>query len=71
MDNLNAAFTGNGTNLISFIAMLVKELSTLSGVNKRTIDNYLRENGSIPTADAAVAIARVLAVRPFSHQYSS
>jgi transcriptional regulator with XRE-family HTH domain len=42
--------------------MLVKELAALSGVKKRTIDNYLRENGSIPSADAAVSIARVLGV---------
>jgi transcriptional regulator with XRE-family HTH domain len=40
--------------------MLVKELAALSGVNKRTIDNYLRENGSVPSADAAVSIADVL-----------
>ncbi|GHT61099.1 transcriptional regulator [Spirochaetia bacterium] len=47
---------------LAYKAMLVKELATFSGVNKRTIDNYLRENGSIPTADTAVAIARVLGV---------
>jgi transcriptional regulator with XRE-family HTH domain len=53
-DNLKAELTYKG--------MLVKELANVSGVNKRTIDNYLRENGSIPTADAAVSIARVLGV---------
>jgi transcriptional regulator with XRE-family HTH domain len=42
--------------------MLVKELAVRSGVNKRTIDNYLRENGSDPSAEAAVLIARVLDV---------
>jgi transcriptional regulator with XRE-family HTH domain len=42
--------------------MMVKELSACSGVNKRSIDTYLREKGSIPSADAAVKIARVLDV---------
>jgi transcriptional regulator with XRE-family HTH domain len=47
---------------LNYKNMLVKELSFLSGVNKRTIDNYLRENGSIPSAEAAVHIARALGV---------
>jgi transcriptional regulator with XRE-family HTH domain len=42
--------------------MLVKELATSSGVHKRAIDTYLREKASMPPADAAVAIARVLGV---------
>jgi transcriptional regulator with XRE-family HTH domain len=47
---------------LSYNDMLVKELAARSGVSKRTIDNYLRENGSIPNAEAAVKIARVLGV---------
>jgi transcriptional regulator with XRE-family HTH domain len=47
---------------LSYKGILVKELAALSGVNKRTIDNYLRENGSIPSAEAAVSIARILNV---------
>jgi transcriptional regulator with XRE-family HTH domain len=42
--------------------MLVKELATRSGVKKRTLDNYLREEGSMPPADAAVRIADALDV---------
>ena len=42
--------------------ILVKELAVLSGVNRRTIDNYLRENGSVPSVDAAVRIAEALGV---------
>jgi transcriptional regulator with XRE-family HTH domain len=42
--------------------MLVKELAARSGLSKRTIDNYLRENGSIPSAEAAVKIAKALEV---------
>lgn len=42
--------------------MLVKELAALSGIKKQTIDSYLRENGYSPSAENAVAIARVLGV---------
>jgi transcriptional regulator with XRE-family HTH domain len=47
---------------LAYKDMLVKELAALSGVNKRTIDNYLRENGSMPSVEAAVSIAGVLGV---------
>jgi transcriptional regulator with XRE-family HTH domain len=42
--------------------MLVKELAIRSGIKKRTLDNYLREEGSMPPADAAVRIADALDV---------
>jgi transcriptional regulator with XRE-family HTH domain len=42
--------------------MLVKELAARSGVNKRTIDNYLRKDGPVPSVDVALKIARVLDV---------
>lgn len=45
-----------------FSGMLVKELAALSGVNKRTIDNYLNNHNSMPLADAAVRIATALGV---------
>jgi transcriptional regulator with XRE-family HTH domain len=47
---------------LAYKDMLVKELAALSGVNKRTIDNYLREDGSLPSAEAAVSIAGVLGI---------
>jgi transcriptional regulator with XRE-family HTH domain len=47
---------------LAYKDMLVKELAALSGVNKRTIDNYLREDGSQPSAEAAVSIAAVLGI---------
>ena len=47
---------------LAYKDILVKELAELSGVSRRTLDNYLRENGSIPSADAAVRIARALGV---------
>jgi transcriptional regulator with XRE-family HTH domain len=42
--------------------ILVKELSVKSGIKKRTLDKYLTDNGSIPSVEAAVKIARVLGV---------
>jgi len=47
---------------LAYRNILVKELASISGVNRRTIDNYLREDGSIPSADAAVRIAAALGV---------
>ena len=47
---------------LAYRDILVKELAVLSGVNRRTIDNYLRENGSVPSADAAFRIANALGV---------
>jgi transcriptional regulator with XRE-family HTH domain len=47
---------------LAYKDILVKELAVLSGVNRRTIDNYLREDGSMPSADAAVRIAGALGV---------
>lgn len=40
----------------------VKELADKCGISKRTIDNYLRENESEPTAVNAYRIAKVLGV---------
>ncbi|GHT81981.1 hypothetical protein FACS1894137_00030 [Spirochaetia bacterium] len=42
--------------------MLVKELAALSGINKRTIDNYLRGNSSSPSVEVAVSLAKALGV---------
>ncbi|MDR1785352.1 MAG: helix-turn-helix transcriptional regulator [Spirochaetaceae bacterium] len=42
--------------------MLIKELAAASGVNRRTIDNYLSVHECAPSAGAAVKIARVLGV---------
>ena len=47
---------------LAYSGILVKELATLSGVNKRTIDNYLNTHNCIPSADAAVRIAIALGV---------
>lgn len=56
------SFRENLKNEITYSNMLVKELADRSGVSKRTIHSYLCENGSIPSAEAAVNIARALGV---------
>jgi transcriptional regulator with XRE-family HTH domain len=55
-------FRENLKEELAFSGMLVKELAAKTGLNKRTLDKYLRSNGSIPSAEAAVRIARVLGV---------
>jgi transcriptional regulator with XRE-family HTH domain len=55
-------FRENLKEELAYNGMLVKELAVQSGVNKRTIDSYLLESGSIPSVDAAVKIATALKV---------
>jgi len=55
-------FRENLKSELTYKGILVKELAALSGISRRTIDNYLREGGSMPLADAAVRIAEALDV---------
>ena len=55
-------FKENLKSELQYKGMTVRELAELSGVNKQTIDNYLSTHNSIPSADAAVKIAKVLEV---------
>jgi transcriptional regulator with XRE-family HTH domain len=55
-------FKENLKEQLSFSGMYVKELAALSGVKKQTIDSYLNTHNCMPSADAAVAIARALGV---------
>ena len=56
-------FRDNLKHELNFSGMLVKELASASGVQKRALDTYLlNENASMPPADTAVKIARVLGV---------
>jgi len=55
-------FRENLKEQLSFSGMYVKELAALSGVKKQTIDTYLNVHNCMPSADAAVAIARALGV---------
>jgi transcriptional regulator with XRE-family HTH domain len=47
---------------LAYKNIMVKELASISGINRRTIDNYLRKDSSIPSADAVVRIAAALGV---------
>lgn len=42
--------------------MRAKELASLAGISKHTLDNYLNVREYMPSADAAVKIAHVLGV---------
>ena len=55
-------FKENFKSELAYSGMLVKELASISGVNKRTIDNYLNTHNTMPSADAAVRIAEALGV---------
>jgi transcriptional regulator with XRE-family HTH domain len=57
------SFRENLKSELLYNDMSVKELASLSGLAKRAIDNYLRSaNAAIPSAEAAVKIARALGV---------
>ena len=47
---------------LNYSGMLVKELAKLSGINKHTIDSYLREKSNIPSIEAGYKIAQALGV---------
>ena len=62
---VNLIFMGFRENLKSeliYSGILVKELSAKTGIKKHTLDNYLNTHNSLPNAEAAVKIARVLGV---------
>ena len=47
---------------LAYQDMLVKELANATGISRNTLGNYLSVRERIPTADAAVKIARALGV---------
>lgn len=55
-------FKENLRDELSYRGILVKELAGMAGLNQRSISNYLRENSSLPSAEAAVKIAKALGV---------
>lgn len=56
------SFRENLKSELIFRGILVKELSAQTGINKRTLDNYLREKSNTPPSDIAVKIAQALDV---------
>jgi transcriptional regulator with XRE-family HTH domain len=55
-------FRENLREALDFSGLEQKELAYKSNISLRNIENYLRENASIPLADKAVRIAQSLGV---------
>jgi transcriptional regulator with XRE-family HTH domain len=55
-------FKENLRSELSYQGKLVKELAAMTGISKKTIDNYLNVRGYTPSADVAVKIAQALGV---------
>ena len=55
-------FKENLKSELSYKDILVKELATMTGISKKTIDNYLNVRKYMPSADVAVKIAQALEV---------
>ena len=53
-------FRENLREAIDFSGLQQKELAHKANISLRNVENYLRENASIPAADKAVDIARAL-----------
>jgi len=56
------SFKENLREAIDFCGIEQKELANKAKISIRNIENYLRENASVPSADKAVQIAQVLGV---------
>jgi transcriptional regulator with XRE-family HTH domain len=56
------AFKENLKSELSYKNILVKELASLTGISKKTLDNYLNVRENMPSADIAVKIAHALGV---------
>jgi transcriptional regulator with XRE-family HTH domain len=55
-------FKENLKSELIYANMLVKELSTQTGISRHTLDNYLNTHNALPNAEAAVKIAQALGV---------
>jgi len=47
---------------LAYQDLMIKELASLTGISRHTLDNYLNLRERIPTADVAVKIAKALGV---------
>lgn len=59
---MNNLFKENLRKMLVDKNMSVKELAFLAGISKRSIENYLGNRASMPPADYAYQIAKVLGV---------
>ena len=56
------SFRDNLRETLDFIDMEQKELAAKTGISLKTIENYVKKDSSIPSADKAVLIAQALGV---------
>jgi transcriptional regulator with XRE-family HTH domain len=56
------AFRDNLRETLDFAGMEQKELAAKTGISLKTIENYVKKDSSLPTADKAVLIAQALGV---------
>ena len=56
------SFRDNLRETLDFLGMEQKELSAKTGISLKTIENYVKKDSSLPTADKAVIIAQALGV---------
>jgi len=56
------SFRENLKEAIKFKDIQYQELSDMTGINKRTLEDYTRENASLPSVTKAVEIASALGV---------
>ena len=53
-------FRENLRSELEFSGLQIKEFSTLSGINPRSLSNYLNKRGQLPSIEAGVKIAKAL-----------
>lgn len=56
------SFRENLRETLDFVSMEQKELAAKTGLSLKTIENYVKKDSSIPSADKAVLIAQALGV---------
>jgi transcriptional regulator with XRE-family HTH domain len=56
------SFRDNLRETLEFTGMEQKELAAKTGISLKTIENYVKKDSSIPSADKAVLIAQALGV---------
>jgi transcriptional regulator with XRE-family HTH domain len=56
------AFRDNLRETLDFLGMEQKELAAKTGLSLKTIENYVKKDSSVPSADKAVLIAQALGV---------
>ena len=56
------SFRDNLRETLDFLGIELKELAEKTGLSLKTIENYVKKDSSVPSADKAVLIAQALGV---------